>query len=679
MPSIHRLYTPVLLALLAIRIGAVEVKKITVHSFDLFEKGSFSSALLDHQGRLRIGPGSSRINGPAKEFYLCFDISEQGDILLGCGHGAEVFKITPQSDKPVSIYKGEEPDVHAVLQHSSGAVIAATGPNGKLISIDAKGNSTVLFDPKERFIWDMVEDQDGSLLVSVGGNGGVYRVSLSGQVSKLFETEDPHITTLHLSQDKILYAGSGERGIVYIITKNKTKVLYDSVYKEIRGITSDNKANVYFAATYYDEEANKRSDSDPNLIKTTAKGTPVTGLRSVVYQHQANGNTEEIFSLKNETIFDIDFDLKSQTLLVATGNSGRVFQVKPNGEYAIVYESDAAQVFRVSTKGPGSTMITNNSAGIVRINDNDSNSGSYVSDIFDLSIQSSIGRLYWQDYKPDDAQVAVSIRAGNSSKPDNTWTEWLPPFLDSRGAATNLSAYRFVQFKVNLKAASNGKEPFLEQLHFYYLQNNLSPRLSSVQVFSRGSKKDDLSAKPEEKNPGNNSIAPKDLVVTWSCQDPNDDPLDYTLLLSPLQSDKWFPFKSDLKQNMAIIPSGLFQDGLYQIKVIASDAPTNPQNLAKSSEIVSTAFTIDSTPPAIAQFSIVNNKINFSVQDSTSAIKHVQYSWNGEKWFPLFPTDQVSDSASESYSLSVQNAAKILFIRAEDEFGNGKVHQKDIK
>ncbi len=669
-----------ILSIVSSSLAAVEVKKIIIDSFDLFQKGAFSSTRLDQQGRLNIGPGSSFITGPAREYYLCFDINEQGDILLGCGHGAEVFRIGNQDKKPISIFKSEEPDVHAVLQHKSGSVIVATGPSGKLYSLDSKGNSTILFDPKERFIWNMLEDQDGSIIVAVGGSGAVYRVTLSGKASKLFETDDPHITTLHLSPDNILYAGSGERGIIYTITGKKTKVLYDSGYKEIRGITSDNKGNVYFAATHFADETRKQRETEPGQVKSTSKGAPSPGLRSVVFIHRTNGNIEEIFSLRNETIYDLDFDLKAQHLLVATGNSGRVFEVRPNGEYAIVFESEAAQVYRVSTKGPGATMLTNNSAGIVRLNDTINSSGTYTSDIFDLSIQSHIGKLYWQDYKPENAQVAVSVRAGNVGKPDNTWTEWLPPFLSGDGSATNLSGYRFVQFNVNLKSSSSGKEPFLEQLALYYLQNNLTPRLTSVQISPRFMKKEEPAAKPEEKKlPDSKAVNPRDLIVTWTSQDPNNDPLSFDLMLNPVNSSKWFPFKTDLKQNSAVIPSGLYQDGRYRIKIIASDAPGNPPNMAKSAELVSTPFIIDSTPPDITQFTAEGNQIRFTIQDSTSVIRLVQFSWDGETWFPLFPDDLISDSGIESYSIKATSAKKILFIRAEDEFGNGKVYQKDIK
>lgn len=676
-----RVHIIAVLALLSAGIYGVNVKKISIDSFALFQKGEFSKTRLDHQGRLHLGPASTVILGPQREYYLCFDIAEDGTMLLGCGHGAEVFSFSGKDSQPVSIFKSEEPDVHAVLRHRSGAILVATGPSGKLYKIDDKGTSSILFDPRERFIWDLVEDRDGSILVAVGGSGGVYRVGLDGKAGKVFETEDPHITTLHLSADNTLYAGSGERGIVYLITKNKTRVLFDSPYREIRGISSDSKGNVYFAATHLDAPTDRKTEAEREGIrKIPVKLPQESELRSVIYRYHPNSNIEEIFSLKNETIHDLDHDQKSQQLLVATGNSGRVFQVQPNGEYAIIFESDAAQVYRISARGPGVTMITNNSAGIVQLDDNNSTSGVYVSDIFDLGIQSRIGKLYWQDSKPEGAQVAVSIRAGNSSRPDSTWTAWLPPFLQGDGASTNLSAYRFVQCKVSLNASGSGKEPVLEQLHFYYLQDNLSPRINAVQISSQPQAKENGPTKGEDKN-GNDETrsTPRNLTISWSCQDPNDDPLSFTLLLNPLGSEQWFPFKSDLSQRSVQIPSGLFQDGRYRVKVIASDALTNPPNLAKQAEIVSTVFTIDATPPLISQYSADNSRIRFTVEDEVSTVSLLQFSWNGDHWYPLFPDDLISDSRKETYTLKPDANAKILFIKAIDEFGNGKVFQKDIK
>jgi hypothetical protein len=678
MSKIRPIAFSVLFALLAALLWPVEAKKISIDSFAMFQKGQFNATLLDHLGRLQIGPATTTLTGPTKEFYLSLDVSDTGEILLGCGHGAEVFRMARNGEKPVSIFKSEEPDVHAVLLHKSGVAIVATAPMGKVYSINAKGESTVLFDPTERYIWDILEDQDGSIIVAVGGSGGVYRVTMGGKVSKLFDTEDAHITTLHRAPNNLIYAGSGEKGIVYIIDQNKTRVLYDSIYKEIRGITSDSRSHIYFAAAHYDNEKGKATDTELPLPKTAAKGSGSQGQRSVVYQFLPNGNIEEIFTLKDESIHDIAYDQENQQLLVATGNSGRVFSVKPNGEFAIRTESSAAQVYRICTKGPGVTMITNNSAGILVLDDVSSSSGTYVSDLFDLGIQSRIGRLYWQDQKPQGASVSVTVRAGNSEKPDGTWTDWLPPFLQGTGAATKLSGYRFVQFKVILTAAGSGKTPYLEQIKLYYLQNNLSPRLTGVDVTVRSSGPEDLPLKGNTAPPLIREPAPRELIVSWSCQDPNEDPLTYSLLLRPAGSDQWFPFKSKLTQKSHTIPLGLFQDGLYQIKVIASDEAANPANLARTSETVSTLFTIDSTPPDITRFQ-TGDPIRFTVEDSTSAIKHTQYSWNGETWFPLFPDDAINDSTVETYTIQATTSSRLLFIRIEDECGNSKVFQKDIK
>ena len=96
--------------------------------------------------------------------------------------------------------------------------------------------------------------------------------------------------------------------------------------------------------------------------------------------------------------------------------------------------------------------------------------------------------------------------------------------------------------------------------------------------------------------------------------------------------------------------------------------------------MVSTQFIIDSTAPVISNFSIVNNMINFNVEDKTSIIANVLYSFDGKEWYPVFPNDLINDSKSEKFSFTLKKASsnKILFIKVVDEFNNYKVFQKEI-
>ena len=75
-------------------------------------------------------------------------------------------------------------------------------------------------------------------------------------------------------------------------------------------------------------------------------------------------------------------------------------------------------------------------------------------------------------------------------------------------------------------------------------------------------------------------------------------------------------------------------NGTYFVKVVASDAPSNPVGIALTGELESAAFEIDNTPPAITvarrrASSAAATIVTFDVKDDHSPIQRVEYSQDG--------------------------------------------------
>ena len=75
-------------------------------------------------------------------------------------------------------------------------------------------------------------------------------------------------------------------------------------------------------------------------------------------------------------------------------------------------------------------------------------------------------------------------------------------------------------------------------------------------------------------------------------------------------------------------------NGTYFVRVVASDAPSNPAGTALTGELDSTAFEIDNTPPAITVGSVrarrrPHDSSSFDVKDDHSPISRVEYSQDG--------------------------------------------------
>jgi len=103
--------------------------------------------------------------------------------------------------------------------------------------------------------------------------------------------------------------------------------------------------------------------------------------------------------------------------------------------------------------------------------------------------------------------------------------------------------------------------------------------------------------------------------------------------------------------------ASLLPDGVYVIKVVASDAPSHSPGQALSAEKESPRFEVDTTAPQIENLaaSVEGDKIHvtFRAEDGFSNIKRAEYSVDAGEWQFVEPVGQLSDSKSESYDFRV--------------------------
>lgn len=662
----------------------VEVKKKEVHRFEDFQEGEFKGTGLDSKGRLFIGPRIKEIPGPGREYYLSLDMALNGDIYVGTGHNASVYKIKAAAAAPgEEIFQSDRLDVYALLVKKNGDVYAGTSPEGAIykISKDAKDKAgEKFFNPDEKFIWDLKEDITGDIICAVGNGGGVYKIDPTGSGTKIFTPEDTHIISLYITRGNSILAGSGDRGVLYRIDNRKVKVLYDSPFEEIRGICQDKEGNIYFSATtgIYSQNVLKNA-AVASLVKKKKKEEERKEIKppekSVLYCLHTNGVVEKIWQSKTEYIYSVFYHKKTDSVIIGTGNSGRVYRVKKDGAFSIIYESDSAQIFKIAGKNKGFTVIANNTAGIAQIEDNLNSKGVYYSDIYDLEIQSKLGRLYWESRAGARTEVLLFIRTGNSNVPDKTWTPWSAPFSDKDNSVVNISECRYFQVKAVLNSTDITDSPYLDSFKVYYVQSNLSPQLKKIEIIKPLPRKN-LNRKSNGKEVKNNNY----LDVWWRAADRNKDKLKYNIFIKKYTAKHWILVKEDITENRLELNTELYEDGKYLLRVAADDSLANPPSLAQSTTMESTPFLIDSTAPVVTDFSVTGKRILFLVKDKTSVISRVLYSFDGKLWYPVFPIDMINDSKSEKFDFNLKDlpVKKFIFLKVMDEFDNCKVFQKEF-
>ena len=117
-------------------------------------------------------------------------------------------------------------------------------------------------------------------------------------------------------------------------------------------------------------------------------------------------------------------------------------------------------------------------------------------------------------------------------------------------------------------------------------------------------------------------------------------------------------------------------NGTYFVKILASDAPSNPMSTALSGELDSTAFEVDNMPPVISvtNVRVVSGRtyVTFDVKDDHSPIRGVEFSQDGQRWRSVFPVDGIADSRDEHYELPIDGelGERGLTLRASDSMNN---------
>jgi hypothetical protein len=369
------------------------------------------------------------------------------------------------------------------------------------------------------------------------------------------------------------------------------------------------------------------------------------------------GVVSPVWTSSSENIYSIYYDKNRKTVIIGTGNSGRVYSIKEDKSFSLLYESDSAQSFRLIKGNGGFFLINNNTASIIKIENKLNSTGYYMSKIFDLKFPSKLGKAYWKLKSSDSSRVLVYLRAGNSSFPDKTWLGWTAPYSDNKGAKIDISGYRYVQLKVVLNTSNPNYSPMFNSYSMYSLPSNIKPEIKTIRT----------------------SRNKKNTIVKINANDPNKDRISFNVYLKKTNKKIWILFKKNTVKKRIIIKNELFENGEYHLKIVANDSLNNPDLLAKSTVKLSDTFIIDSTAPKLINFTSKGNNLSFEVKDDVSIISRVLYSYDGlSECNPVFSTDMINDSKKEKFTFKLKNSKnKIIFIKVIDDLNNYKVYQKE--
>ena len=712
--------------LLAAAAAAVAPRQWTLRTFDDFLRGKSEGIAIEADGGLALAPPEDKIDGPSEDFYLSWALDSDGTGYLGTGHGGKIYRLG-KDGKAELYFQTSEMDVTCLLTGPKGVLYAGTSPNGRIYKITAPGKGQELFNPEERYIWDLVLSPAGSLLAAVGESGGIYEISPEGSGRPVFKSDQNHILCLKLGSDGALTAGSGGAGLVYRLEKNggKTVVVFETPFEEVRAAAFDPEGNLYVSAGGTIKAPRGEAVSAPAAVPggvdvsiavsaaaqaavpagpAAARPAVVAGLKEpgAVYRIGRDGLARRIWFSPEEQVYTLFWNEAEGKLYFGTGPKGRLYTLDRREKAALLLQSEAEQAYACVPDGPRFYLLSNNPAGLSRISPGRRLSGEYQGPVWDANLTSQWGRIEWEAVVPEGGALQIQSRSGNTAEPGPTWSDWSPPCRNADGEPILSPKGRYLQVRALFKSTSAESGPVLSKLNVNFLQANAAPEVTRLEIlgphevylkppdmneaiWGLESRLPDAGTKPDEIR----MIAAKKTerrgfrTIVWDGQDENGDVLEYAVALRKDGDTNWRTIEDRWAEEIFAFNTVHYPDGIYQVKVTASDALSNPEGMEKTGERTAGPLLIDNAAPEIRGLEIVRAEgrltVSFTAVDAFSPVTDARVLLRPGDWRVVFPEDGIADSKSESYKLrlAIPNGADgLVTILVRDAAGNAAAVQR---
>lgn len=672
-----------------------------------FLAGTLENIALTSRAELLLAPQVQRFGLDPKDTDTvnCLAVSPDGIPYLGTGPKGIIYRINDNKIERVADLP--EGQVFSLLFLPDKTMLAGVGGGrGAIYRVDPAGQTSVFWQGTGvRYVWSMVRDDQGNIYAATGSDGDIYRLSTDGRnatrLAHLSNTQN--VLTLAMAGADRLVFGTDSTGLIGAINTRtaKLRILYDAGERSITSIVAQPDGSVYVAATR--SSADKASAGNPparpqgrpdhdgtvgpsatsrrslsaGLVgsATNPSQDRQQGAQNTIYRIDPNGLTTETVMLSPMLL---GLAAEDDNLLVGTGNPGRIYRLEPSQErYISLLREDASYFTAIARAGSVVWVGASRTAAVLLIKPDYVAAGTFTSSPQDANLLSLWGQIKIGATIPQDTAVLIQTRSSNTHDVTGPgWSEWSTPVTILGGDRPLIASPpgRFLQVRLTLKTDPNGRRtPTVRSIDVPYLTFNLPPEITSVSVTTPSI----VSKRPSSGEEWYE--ADSNIEIEWQGRDPNGDTLSYDVYVRPVGAAKWTRIARNQTKTSYTWDSQDMADGLYELRVVASDAPDNPPNLAQSRARISEPFIINKTAPKIESVRIhpVGSRV-FQVEarltDKLSNIFAAQYSLDSSsEWTPLLPIDGIFDSPEESLSFEIgplSEGEHVLSIRAVDERGN---------
>jgi sugar lactone lactonase YvrE len=668
---------------------AVTTRSWNVNTYKDFDEGDGKDVLISSLGEVTPGRSLERtaIEGDALWSAVRGD---DGTIYAGTIEKGTILAISGGKSRVLASLEKDTPWIGSLLLSGS-TLYVGTVASGSIHTVDVKSGKTALFAKLEGtdHVWAMTLSADGkTLYAATGSEGKLFAVDLaSKKASVAWDSDETHLLSMTRAKDGAIWLGSADEAILYRFDPKtgQARAVADFAGSEIKAVAEVDGA-IVCAVNDFDAKSGTAPPKKPAPKGTAAKppetGTPgaekVTDVaarpgerkgRGAIFRVEADGRVEQLHALADGYLQSIA--VAPEGVYAAAGTGGRVYLIKDDRTVLTVFNVDERQVNAIVAGKSGVAFVTGDSAAAY-VASGAPKAAAYTSKVLDAGFPARWGNLRFRG----EGELSVETRSGNTAKPDKGWSGWQKVSGVSKAGGDASTGQigspqgRYLQFKVGFGGAGT-----LRQVSLYYLPQNQRARLTDITVGDA-----DLGSKPAVTTAAGAAKPRSPIVkVKWKVENPDADELAYTLEMRPEGDTVWRPVptstgsdpytKTDFDWNTEALP-----DGLYRLRVTATDGRSNPPEQALAHQLVSTPFLIDNQKPQVSGLEVRYPNAAARAVDSFSRIDEIAYAVDGGDWMMAYPKDGIFDSVSEAFSLKLPDGLApglhTLSVRVADEADN---------
>ncbi len=231
------------------RAEAVGTRTFELDTYDKLAAGELKGTSVTSAGDVEAGWVTTRSTLQKGLSVWSALARPNGTVLLGTGPDGRVLEVDAQGRERVVAETGTLA-VTAIVEGPGGKIYAATMPEGEIFVVDpskavgTNPSAPPADKPKawtklpSDHVWALAYDQKrNELFAGTGPDGKVYRVDAAGKSQVFYAADDTQVVSLAIAPSGTLYAGTSSKGLLLAISAaGRAEVVQDFAGHEVKAI-----------------------------------------------------------------------------------------------------------------------------------------------------------------------------------------------------------------------------------------------------------------------------------------------------------------------------------------------------------------------------------------------------------------------------------------------------------